>query len=458
MTTTTLRTSLLAVCLGAALLSSGCTDAGDPTIPEPPTGEWRTATVNSSQYLNNRFFRLDLPPDWHGVPGSTLGYPHADTPGRTTDDRIVRDSIRIYRSLGSIQPGVSDLQYVAAGIDSSGIWDPDYVAALTSDVGNWTHAWVWRQLNVTFLQTVQGDLVAVDLGQEMGDDDILAVTYDVRRADDTTYEVGDQPEDGDVGGLLIDGQPYYRMKLLKPAGRDYFTFQYVLRNIYSLGVTYVDPSRFEMTLETTLPVDQPDQHDNTGYTYLEVFGLDVEDEQGALGSDGVPDWHRWATFDLANGLLRFPLDTPFPFAAPEDFYRLNGNLADGGNANRPWAWDGTLLQESLAPELYAWTTSPTSLPVHARFRFVVRYWQWYSEAPGDPGDVTLRRRDWSPASVPVGTAHAPPRGSTTSAGSSPPSAPSDASSIPTCPPTWETTPSRPRGYLRDDRHGTGAGS
>jgi len=375
------RLALIAVvCTLVSLL--GCGDTNDPVLPETPAGHWDVVTIASSEYLNNRFFRLDLPPTWYGVPGEVLGYVNHDSPGRVVTpgadgQRIDRSSIHIYRAMGNVVPRASDLLYVAAGIDSSGVWDDQYIEELTADAGNWGHSWVWRPVDCTYLETADGDLVAVDLGQEMASGDILAVTYDVVDVTGTVvYEVGDQPEDGDEGGLDIEGQAYYRMKLLKPAQRDDYTFRYVLRNIYSLGGAEINPEGMEMTLETSAPADQPSQHDATGYTYMNLFGLDVENTSGEFGADGLADLHRHMNFDLSNGLLKFPLDAPYPFAEDEAFFRNHADLAHAQDGESYfWEWDGTRLESDLTPEIYDWTTVPSDYDDYGKFRFVVRFWR-----------------------------------------------------------------------------------
>jgi hypothetical protein len=337
-------------------------------------GQQTDHPVLSSDYLNNRFFRLDLPPTFAGFPASELGYDIPDSPGRNPANEIIdRNSIRVYRNMGGITPVPGDIQFVAAAIDTSGRWDPDLIADLTTDPGNWSQAWVWRPVEFSSLNLVNGDLVAIDLGQEMLGSDILAVTYDVIDAQtrEVIYEVGDQPEDFDAPGLTIDGQPYYRMKLLKSAEREEFTFQYVLRNIYPLGGLNIDPPSFEMALETTAPVDQPGQHDETGYTYLNVFGLDVENEQSQPGADGLVDKHRDVLIDLTNGLLKFPINVPEPFNMPEAWYQENAYDAyPQGTEGFEWLWAGTRLAENLAPEIYDWNTLPTDYGQYGKFRIV----------------------------------------------------------------------------------------
>ncbi|MEZ4387711.1 MAG: hypothetical protein R3D98_09075 [Candidatus Krumholzibacteriia bacterium] len=157
-------------------------------------GQQTPHPVYSWNYLNNRFFRLDLPSTFLGIPGEVLGYRHADSPGRDTQSgwKIKTESIRIYRNMGGIQPLATDVQYVAAAIDSSGRWDPAYVAALSADVNNWVQAWVWRPIDFTLLTTPRATSWP-SAWARMAVDDILAVTYDVvDGAGNRVYRVGDQ--------------------------------------------------------------------------------------------------------------------------------------------------------------------------------------------------------------------------------------------------------------------------
>ena len=331
-------------------------------------GEETEHLILASDYLDNRFFRLDLPRlqnDAH----VRYGYPWPDTPGRFAGESIDVSSIRVYRYLGNTTPSGDDVQYVAAAIDSSGRWDPAYVAAIDAD--EWVLGWVWRPIDIgeqNLLRDVDGNLIALDLRQQMLDTDILAVTYTVRNADGSVaFQVGEDPNLGGQAGLPVDEQVYYRMKLLKPEQRDYFTFQYVLRNIYPLGGTNIDAESFDLRIETTnIAVDQPDQHGTKGLRYLRLFGLDSENPQGQAVPDGLVDKHIATIFDLQNGLLRFPLDFPFPFQADEADYEFYAN--PGADQ---WEWDGTELAESVpGVQFYDWQTRPADYSRSAKFRLV----------------------------------------------------------------------------------------
>ncbi|MDY0109206.1 MAG: hypothetical protein RBT60_04665 [Candidatus Krumholzibacteria bacterium] len=325
-------------------------------------GQLSEHIIPASGYINNRFFRLDLPPlvnDFH----EDLGYPHPDRPGRFANQVIDPNSVRIYRLLGGVAPQTGDVQYVAAAIDSTGRWDAAEIDAIP--LANWEHAWVWRRLATSFLRDTDDNIVAVDLRQQMLIDDVLAVTYDVidRTTRELIYRVGEDPDNGEPRLLEIDGQAYYRMKLLKPAQRDYFTFQYVLRNIYPLGGTNIDSESFELRIEYASSSLNPDYH-TTDITYLRAFGLDSENPQGQPGADGVVDKHRTVIFDLDNGLLKFPLDFPFPFAADSTIYQEYA--AAGGQ----WQWEGTNLARDLVPDLYKWSTLPSDYSRYDKFRLV----------------------------------------------------------------------------------------
>lgn len=327
-------------------------------------GEVTEHEIPAHGYLNNRFFRLDLP-RLQDEAHVRLGYPYPDVPGRVAGEVIDPTTVRVYRSLGGVSPQEGDVQYVAAALDSSGRWDPAYVADMPFE--SWETGWVWRPLSLTFLRDTNDNIVAVDLGQQMLDDDILAVTYDV--VDATTralvYRVGEDPNNGAERGLPIADQNYYRMKLLKPAQRDYFSFQYVLRNIYQLGGTNIDSDSFELRIETTRPLENPD-FDSNGLTFLRLFGLDRENPQGVAVPDAVVDKHLGVIFDLTNGLLKFPLDFPFPFAAEEGQYEANANLQPG----ETWTWDGTVLDADRSPQIYRWDTLPSDYATFSKFKLI----------------------------------------------------------------------------------------
>lgn len=124
---------------------------------------------------------------------------------------------------------------------------------------------------------------------------------------DSIVAIGD--EQGVEG---TDGKNYRIIKLIKHDSPDssFVTWNYVWRNVYSLGETSVDPNQLSVAVykglatqvedidESELPYRKSD-----GESYLHLLGLDVDD-------DGVIDRSN-LIIDYSRGLLRFPMRRPF---------------------------------------------------------------------------------------------------------------------------------------------------
>jgi hypothetical protein len=327
------------------LLFAGCVD--DSTGPDGPA--LRTVTTESWDYLDNRFFRLDLP--------------HLDTPGRAAGERIDFDTVRIYRFVGDGAPQVNDVADIAVAIDTTGRWNDDgFIDNLPLTA--WAAGQLWRPLGFTLVLDEDDAPVAVDLGQEMAPTDLLGVAYTVvDGAGVVAYRVGDRPGE-DPRGLVDDGVLSYRLKLLKPAAPDPITFQYVLRNVYWLGAEGIQLCDFDLVIERNTTEANPGVEHN-GLSYLRIFGLDRHGRDGQPRPDGRVDKDDSRLFDLTRGLLRFPLDFPHPFAATAADYAANAGVSP-----EDFAWDRTFLAQSLTPEIYRSTTLPALYPNYAEFRLI----------------------------------------------------------------------------------------
>jgi len=399
----TLRHHLIVLLLIVVIASlHGCSDVGDPVVPELPNGSWQTTYIGSHEYLNNRFFRLDLPADWSGDGNADhhiLGWEHPDSPGRSTGNhRIDLNSVRVFQRIASGPAMAGDLMYAAATVDSTGIWENDVIDNIPLD--EWVSGWVWRPItNAQFLlDPMTGKVRGIDVGQELGESVVLAVAYRVMdEQGQVVYSVGEDPSHGDPRLLEIDGELYYRLKLLKPNGRDEFTFQYVIRNIYSMGATNIDLTSYDLKIEKNLASDTAENHGTQGILYIQTHGLDRGDPEGGTIADGLVDLHDSFIIDPARGLLNFPWDMPFPFNSTEAEYRRN---ADPDGRDLVWEWEDTFLAENLTPEIYDWTTNPSTYQHFAKFRLTIRQWVFHGDDPESLGDVTLQRPDWYPASVP----------------------------------------------------------
>lgn len=322
--------------------------------------------INSSDYLNHRFFKLDLPLIEPG--------------GRSGADEILFPTIRVFQLIPGTEPAPQDIVNVATYVDSLGYrnW-----ASLDFE-SSYQFGPVWREISSWgLLLDPGGDLIALDLRTQMGLDEVLAVIYEVEQADGSIIKVGDvpgidPPQQSVAGG---DGL-YYRMKLLKAAAGDQqpHTFKYVLRNIYSLGQIHIDVSLFSLRIESLQPGLQNPHQDEMGLDYIRIFGLDQGDPLGSEYPDGEVDWWNPLLFDMGRGLVKFPADLPHPFAPGGDptgrpveadllAETRYAALAD----TTAFVWEDSYLRENQAWQLYDPSVNPLDYGQFSYFRIVATY-------------------------------------------------------------------------------------
>ena len=365
---------LLAILLiwAGLFVATGCeNDCPVATVEDPPA-ELPEFVSYSSEYLNHRFFQLDLPP--------------VEADGRVSGDYILFETIKIFKLVPTAQPSPGDLLNVAAYVDSLGFLKWDSLDFATPHL----FGRVWREINdwVPMLDT-GGQLVAVDLGIQMAFEDILAVIYEVQRADMSIVRVGDIPGI-DIPQQEINGVEglYYRMKLLKAPvwEREPHTFGYVLRNIYSLGAANIDPAGFALRIEHIAPGYNYPWQDENGLDYLRIFGLDRDDPTRTGFPDGLADVWDPFLFNLQKGLLIFPLDFPQPFAPggnPAGREEEAGDMAEAVYTaiadTSAFVWDPSWLRDNQTWQLYDPEIHPWNYPQYGAFKIIATY-------DLDPGD------------------------------------------------------------------------
>ncbi|MFN2370092.1 MAG: hypothetical protein ABR506_02940 [Candidatus Krumholzibacteriia bacterium] len=308
----------------------------------------------SHQFINNRFFKL---------------FNSRETAAIDPSWRVDRNSIQIFRRRASTGgAGADEINNVAVYVDPTGVWS-DFVAGSEP----YNKGFVWQRVEYEIMLDTDGRVYALDLGSGVADTDYLAITYRIVDAQGgLVAQVGDDPNlPGAVPSRSVpnDDQLYYAMKLLKapPNPAEPVSHGYVVRNIYSLGGSDIDPTTFEFRIERTR-ADLNPQLDEQGVNYFEIFGLDLEDPRGGP-PDGVVDWHRPELFDLQRGLLKFPVNVPEPFAPadPQAFYE--GNVNQEG-----WSYQASAyLVENQVPQLYSPDTPPNLYPNYGKFQLVATH-------------------------------------------------------------------------------------
>ncbi len=320
--------------------------------------------IEAYRYLNNRFFRLDLPRN------DLVVHARPDVPGR---DRAVEtidvNSVQVYRFVGSGLPQTGDVRNIVAVPDTTGVWDLDVIDdQTTNNLDNLNYGELWRPVPFELLLVQEGattKIAALDLRMEHQATDVLVVTYDVE-SPSGRWRVGDRPGEDEDNRIEIEGEPFYRMKLLKPQLPEAFTWQYVLRNIYPLGGSNIDASTFEFKIELNQFSDFPHIDQGSGLDWFRIFGLDREDQQSNEGGDLLVDVHRPEIFDLQRGLLKFPLDFPEPFNASEAQYTTYADTSG-------FVYDESQLGDYLIPQIYDPATNVNDLSQFTQFRLVATH-------------------------------------------------------------------------------------
>ncbi|MBM4129857.1 cell surface protein SprA, partial [bacterium] len=309
--------------------------------------------IKSSDYLNNRFFKLDLP--------------ELEGAGRQPGERILYTSVKVFRLMptGQFQPG--DLANVAAYVDQAGFraWNTVDFAAPAF------YGPRWREITAFDpLLDSAGGLVAIDMRTRMDDADVLAVVYTVVDAAGAVVgSVGDNPDVTGPTQAFPGGEgDYYRMKLLKAVSTStpLHVFRYVLRNIYSLGGSSIDPATFELRIERSGSSDPQPFLDENGIDYIRIFGLDRRNAQNAGRPDGLVDAGDIYLFDLQKGLLKFPLDFPEPFNGTEAQYRAYADTS-------AFVWEESFLQQNRSPQFYDPDILSSNYAQYATFNIVARH-------------------------------------------------------------------------------------
>jgi hypothetical protein len=181
-------------------------------------------------------------------------------------------------------------------------------------------------------------VLGIELRWRIEDKKVLAVRY--------INEIGDSIGDYNMFPIIpfpSQEQDYpIFLELIKsrnPRPTDQFghTWDFMLRNIYNLGIYNIDPLTLEIEIEDFSNNLVNTYPEGETVPYIRIFGLDQYDKTGAEEPDGLIDLHA-GLIDFRRGLLTFPSLRPFDpriedvdywtrydtsFAVPDDYMRLN---------------------------------------------------------------------------------------------------------------------------------------
>jgi hypothetical protein len=280
-------------------------------------GQAEARVIRDIDYVKNKYFYFDNPGSFIGPDDGKLIEVYRTV---TQQDLIVNPGINrlpgwaIADSLGYGQGIDAAVDSIRGGGTPRGALQQDF-QLLQKDVDYFF-----------ILNSRTNDVVGLELADAIPDAALksLAVRYTTQELETpvflpskaiggsySTYSLPPDPVKGDMLVLEMLKAPEPRPTPSLFPG----TWNLMIRNIYNLGLTNIDGSTLEVTIEDVFnPRLNPALPDTSDVPYLRIFGLDRTDRTGT----GKPDDRIDLTSGLVNlntGVLQFPSLEPF---APPD--------------------------------------------------------------------------------------------------------------------------------------------
>lgn len=301
-------------------------------------GQLEERKISDRDYLRNTYFYLDRPPD-------------AEFPDRFfhPDERY----IDVYRSVPPSQTNVENTTWGSAYLDQLGDG---------SGIGVGTN-FEKRQFKLLqpindyrFVLDAETDkVVGIELLRAVSSGEVLAVAY-VNERGDTIGDYGAPEFSKDQNNPLLFELIWPAEPL--PTGPYGYTWAYMMRNIYNLGLSNIDRSTLQIEILEIANRPNPANPDSSSIPWIRVFGLDQTDDRGT----GAPD----NRVDLTTGLIDTERGTlVFPDLRPFNPDPANVALWTGGE----FAFAGP-YEKLTNPELY--TKLPSDPTYQSKFTIVVR--------------------------------------------------------------------------------------
>jgi hypothetical protein len=247
-------------------------------------GQTERRSIRDYQYVTNTYFFLDKPDP---PPSITLRYGNVFF-------RPLEDSIEVFQSVQPFEIAANPelIRYAGkAWVDSAGRGD-DIRAALDSIAnGGEPPPFEDREFKELVagedyrfvLDAVDQSVLGIELVRSIPNSEVLAVRY--------------KNEAGDIIGDYGNFTAPLALELIKPfePNPDDYTWSYMMRNIYNLGLSNIDAATLEVDILDDSPRLDPSTPEGSPIPWIRIFGLDQTDESG----EGPPD----ARIDLTSGLI-----------------------------------------------------------------------------------------------------------------------------------------------------------
>ncbi len=279
-------------------------------------------TIKDYEFIKNRYFFADMPYHDHFEDGlkddpKTFSY--------VAGQEILK--LEVWESTDYTDPqarrGIAVLNpydYLDANYDYKGV-NIDTVSAVEGKVETGYYKPLEYGKDYSF-DKYRGFFV---LNQPVEERIVLAIAY----ATEEAASNASVPTIGTLIESLADTSQPVILKLIKPRAMQPSytdTWPLMMRNVYSLGGSNIEPSGFALRLENNVNGDHARYPEGGDRSYLNLLELDVLDANGSPveGGDEKIDNNPYLV-DYANGILIFPALQPFD---PQKGSRFAGRLGD----------------------------------------------------------------------------------------------------------------------------------
>jgi cell surface protein SprA len=197
--------------------------------------------------------------------------------------------------------------------------------------------------------TYNDQLGFISINRNVQPDQVVAVALEYTY-NGVAYKIGEFPEEVPVGDSLNQNVAYLKMVKGTTANVKLPIWDLMMKNVYSLGATQVDPNEFRLDIVYEDPGRGRKRFlDNPAYTpeslrfkpLLQVFKLDTLNLQNDPGPDGIFDFVPGLTINTRTGRIMFPVLEPF-----------GSHLLKTIRQADPTADSATLAKQILYTQLY----------------------------------------------------------------------------------------------------------
>jgi len=324
-------------------------------------GQVSTIPINDYNFIDRQFFFFENPGDDFHQAGFGAIFPVIGGPGN--------DEIEVFISLGAQEPQ-SDFEYTGnafVDLDNSRFKDWNNTTESPDDELGMPFPGRYKQLfaedgDFSLIRDygpgdTQVRYTGIELSSSLEETRRLVVRYKARdRYTGEEFIVGNyrgyrpanSSQTGFVGKVIcLQKSESTGQRATDP------TWNMMMRNVYSLGSSQIDPGSLRIRIEDTSNNTNKSIHPASNLSYLRIFGLDrINNSTGLPGKDDLVD-NSLGVIDYDRGYLMFPWYEPFdpPPAVVDTFLNDPDDPRETGFVDSLLVRDEGLYLEALTENI-----------------------------------------------------------------------------------------------------------